>query len=275
MTVEFRPCTTFERDFSITYSNRETIDQSIGINTMPNQCLMPQNSFGQPALSPIITAPNGLAPSLSGATTQNFFRVEFAQRTFDAEGLEANGAHFSRAISWPQRAQSGVTIGRGYDMGQRTSEQIVRDLTMAGMNPVDARFLSLAALKRGKEAERFVLRHRSSAPILSPQAQKALFETVSVPEMIRDIQRIFAKSDTVRAYGRASWHSLSLIAQELVFDLRYRGDYTPTTRRAIQKLLVDRDYEGLRSVINDTPYWFSLGVPLTRIKDRQELALRL
>jgi hypothetical protein len=40
-------------------------------------------------------------------------------------------------------------------------------------------------------------------------------------------------------------------------------------------MLVNKDYEGLRAVMNDTAYWKALNVPEGRIKERQELAKNL
>jgi hypothetical protein len=206
------------------------------------------------------------------STSNNPLKVRFGQRTFDAEGLEQAGRYFSRSISWPKLGNSGVTIGRGYDMGQRRPEQIIRELTRAGMGEDDARFLSRAAFKRGAAAGDFVTANKDFAPVMSLEVQKNLFENVTTPEMVNDIKRIFNKPDAVEAYGRASWDDLTPAAQEIVFDLRYRGDYTPTTRRAIQTFLVHQDYEGLRAIINDTSYWKALGVPEARIKERQAMA---
>jgi hypothetical protein len=202
-------------------------------------------------------------------------KVAFGQRTFDAEGQEASGRYFSRAISWPRLGNSGVTIGRGYDMGQRTAPQIFRELTAAGLGDADATFLSRAARHRGAHAGAFVAKYGSIAPVISLEVQKNLFEKITTPEMINDIKRIFSKSDTVKAYGEASWDSLSQAAKELIFDLRYRGDYTTTTRKVLQPLLVNQDYKGLKEVMNDTDYWKTLRVPPARIAERQALAREL
>jgi hypothetical protein len=140
------------------------------------------------------------------------------------------------------------------------------------MLPEDAQFLSKAAFKRGVEAGEFVKNFRLSAPVMSLEVQRSLFEQVTTPEMTNDIKRIFNKQDVVSTYGKALWDELSPAAQEIVFDLRYRGDYTPATRKAIQTFLVNKDYDGLRSVINDTAYWQLRGVPATRIRERQEMA---
>jgi hypothetical protein len=198
--------------------------------------------------------------------------VAFAQRTFDAEGLEQVGPFFSRTISWPKLGNSGVTIGRGYDMGFRTPQQVYRELTAAGMSEGAAQFLARGAGKRGRAAGQFVTAHKTEAPVMSLEVQKKLFESVVTPQMIGDIRRIFNKPDTVAAYGQLDWEELSPVAQEIVFDLRYRGDYTPRTRQVLQPALVSHDYTKLRAIINDTAYWSSLGVPAARIKERQRMA---
>jgi hypothetical protein len=209
-----------------------------------------------------------------GRASGDLLKVRFGQKTFDAEGVEERGRFFSRKISVPP-GNSGVTIGRGYDMRERSASQIVRELTFAGMAKDEAVFLSKAARKQGDTARTFVCQYGDFAPEMSLEVQKKLFEDVTTPEMVNDIKRIFNKPDTVAAYGRPSWDSLSPAAQELVFDLRYRGDYTPTTRKRIQKLLVNQDYKALKEVMDDTAYWQTLKVPEGRIEERQKMAQEL
>ena len=51
--------------------------------------------------------------------------VESGQVTFDAEGNDIESSrYFSRVIHWPGNTESGVTIGRGYDMGNRTKAKL-------------------------------------------------------------------------------------------------------------------------------------------------------
>jgi hypothetical protein len=211
-------------------------------------------------------------PSTARSSPTELLRVRFGQRTFEAEGREESGRFFSRVITFPGGASSGVTIGRGYDMGQRSAAQVLSELRRAGVARLDALDLSRGAGLRGEAARLFVATNRDHSPTLSLQAQKNLFEDVVTPTLIADIQRIFNKPDTVRAYGRPVWEELHPTAQEIVFDLRYRGDYTPKTRQRIQRLLAERDYCGLKEVLSDTAYWARLGVPRERIKERQEMA---
>lgn len=123
-------------------------------------------------------------------------QVGFGQRTFDAEGLETPGRFFSRAMHWPGGA-SGVTVGRGYDMGGRSPEQVQRELLLAGLEAGEAALLSRAAGLKGGEAQRFVGEWRPCAPVLSLQAQQALFTNVTLPETLLDVRRILEKPDVV------------------------------------------------------------------------------
>lgn len=193
--------------------------------------------------------------------------VRFGQRTFDAEGTEQPGRYFSREIHWPG-GSSGVTIGRGYDMGQRTRLQVQRELSYAGMNAASAEALSMAAGYRGAAAERFVSEYRGYLPGISLDVQQALFEEITTPEIIADVKRILSKVDVVNEYGRANWDDLSAPVQELLFDLRYRGDYRADTRKDLQPLIVAQDYRGLITLVSDIAYWKGNGVPEHRAKAR-------
>lgn len=197
-----------------------------------------------------------------------YLKVGFGQRTFDAEGVETLGPYFSRSITWPGGVTSGVTIGRGYDMGFRSRAQVVRELTLAGVSQHDSNYLSHGAGLRGTAAAVFIKEHFGHAPILTLEAQQRLFDAVTTPETINDIKRIFAKPDTVATYGSVDWEALPQVAQELVFDLRYRGDYTPITRRRIQPILANQEWSKLPDVMNDTAYWSARGVPRERIASR-------
>jgi hypothetical protein len=160
-------------------------------------------------------------------------------------------------------------------MGRRTVSQVQQELSAAGMPHAAAEFLSKAAGLRREKARDFVSSNVEHAPVMSLEVQKKLFEDIVTPEIIRDIKRIFSKPDAVERYGEPKWESLSHAVQELVFDLRYRGDYTPRTRQRVQQPLAHGDFAELQRVINDTAYWLSLGVPRERIRERQRMAANL
>lgn len=198
-------------------------------------------------------------------------KVRFGQATFDAEGTETPGRYFSRHISWPG-GQSGVTIGRGYDMGHRTQLQVARELISAGMARSDAIRLAAGAGLRGRAAEIWVKNRESSAPTIDLSVQHRLFEDITTPEVIADIKRIISKPDMVRTYGSTAWHDLPQHVQEFLFDLRYRGDYTPRTREIIQPLIATARFEELASLARDTERWVrDFGVPTERARIRANI----
>jgi hypothetical protein len=160
-------------------------------------------------------------------------------------------------------------------MGRRTQLQVLRELVLAGAPKRDAIALSYAAGLRGSAAERYVRMKRDSSPIISLQVQNRLFQEITTPEMVNDIKRICGTSSVVEQYGTVRWEELPRSVQELIFDLRYRGDYTVRSREHIQPALVNRDYVGLQSIMNDTSFWRELGVPSDRIQRRREIISRL
>jgi hypothetical protein len=201
--------------------------------------------------------------------------TDFGRHTFNAEIGKEGTRYFSRVIHWPGGNASGVTLGPGYDMGLRRAQTVYNDLLKVGVPSYDARILSRGAGLRGDAARIFVERNRDQSPVISAEAERKIFDQITSPFMIKDIQRILAKPDTVKAYGAISWEKLPQAAQELLFDLRYRGDYTPTTRKLLHPALVAGDLQEVSRIMHDHATWKRLGVPEGRIRARMELADRL
>jgi hypothetical protein len=156
-------------------------------------------------------------------------------------------------------------------MGLRSAAQVVQDLMQVGVPRAAAETLAKGAGLRGVAAQRHVALYRHNTPQISEQVEQRLFTEVTTPEVVRDVKRILAKPDTVAAYGAVTWDSLPQPLQELLFDLRYRGDYTPTTRRLLHPLIVAGDTAGLRAAVEDRAFWRARGVPEGRIAARIEL----
>lgn len=207
-------------------------------------------------------------PTSSGPNLPNYFQVPFGSLTFNSEGQENSSRFFSRKIHHPGGAASGVTIGRGYDLGGRTSAEIRGDLIESGASTKDAHFFAIAAGLKGEQAAAFVREKRENSPEISPEVQYNLFTKVLVPSYIQDIKRIFSKSDVVEKYGEAHWEDLSPQVQSLLFDLRYRGDYSGETRTRLQPALVANDTNAFMNIIRDEEYWINRGVPSGRVSAR-------
>jgi hypothetical protein len=117
--------------------------------------------------------------------------------------------------------RSGVTIGPGYDMGQRTAQEIYNDLTSAGIDAETAYSLIDAAHKTGAEAGSWIAQR--GGIIITEEQQLALFENVLVPqyEERTKIQLNEFLSTHSNVSDEISWETLSVKQREILFDYVY------------------------------------------------------
>jgi hypothetical protein len=60
-----------------------------------------------------------------------------------------------------------------------------------------------------------------------------------------------------------------------VIDLRYRGDYTPTTRNKIQRAMVANNLKLFTQLMSDENYWRkTIGVPRDRFFRRKNYLVK-
>jgi peptidoglycan hydrolase-like protein with peptidoglycan-binding domain len=211
--------------------------------------------------APRVASPAEEAPAAAAADS-GMLSVERGQLTFDAEGQEG-GAYHSRSAHWPGGA-SGVTIGRGYDMGDRSWKEVHEALVGAGVPANHAVDLADGAGLKGTDARDFIA--DNNLPKISQQAQKTLFDT-TYAWYVADVTRISQTPAVVSAYGSVDFERLNPGLLDLVVDLRYRGDYTRATRQIIQPLLVANDVEGMARAMANRSHW--LGVPEDRFLRRK------
>lgn len=198
--------------------------------------------------------------------------------TFETEGTEGGRFH-SRILVVPS-ATSGLTIGRGYDMKEKSSPKILHDMTRVGLPAQAARILSQASGLYGNSAKEFIKTHSSIPKVhsgiktpftlagfeITQQQQVDLFN-ISYQEEA-ETKRVCNKSDVTRTYGVCNWELLDSGIKEILVDMKFRGDYTGRTRKLIQKFVVDNDVDGFFKVLSNTDLWVSLSVPTDRIKRR-------
>lgn len=201
--------------------------------------------------------------------------VEKGQLTFDAEGNDnQNSIYFSRRAHWPPVGDSGITIGRGYDIGQQPN--VRDDLKEAGIEGEYLSWLVGAAGKKKNDAKIYLENSETSKrqSNISRKQQYSLFRyTYKFIEM--DVERISKKKSVIDQYappssdGDALWEGIDRKIKDLMVDLRYRGDYTPKTREKIQALCYTNNFSELKIIIKDRNFWIStIGVPLDRFKRR-------
>jgi len=161
---------------------------------------------------------------------------------FMNEGNEGGPFH-SRKFHVPGPT-SGLTIGRGYDMKERSKAEIKTHLINAGISATDADVISNAATLKGADAKKFIVTNKLENFEVTMQQQLSLFNAI-YPFYEKDTIRICTKPDVEEAYGKCNWAAIHPSIQELLVDLRYRGDYTGTLRKIIQKPAITNNFAEL------------------------------
>lgn len=148
--------------------------------------------------------------------------VKFGQVTFDAEGNDIKGsAFFSRRIHWPPTALSGVTIGRGYDIGSRKEEDSFKDLTSAGVPDSQARMIASGSGLKGGQAKIFVDKNRDAIGEISHSMQKNLFELI-YPGYIQRAANNYRRW-TSSFNDAVEWNQLKPAIRDVLVDFVYQG----------------------------------------------------
>jgi hypothetical protein len=208
-------------------------------------------------------------PESIGPNGEDWFIPCAGRITFEAEGQEG-GKYHSRKFHYPGGA-SGVTIGRGLDLGKRTKPQITTMLTKAWSPHADC--YDAQAICRiqegswitGSQAEVFCKKNREFE--ITPKQQYYLFEACWM-EAYNDVMRITNDPDVITEYGKLRY-PVNPLCLDIVVDLRYRGDYTPRSRRLIQRFFVDGDAQEMLHVLENRTDWLS--VPTDRFNRRVAL----
>lgn len=183
--------------------------------------------------------------------------------TLESEGVEAPGSPFhSRVLHVPGGA-SGVTIGRGYDMAKKSPAKIEADLISAGVPAAEAKEIARASGLTGAAARAFRDAHKGFS--ISQEAQLKLFE-ISYREEEAEVRRISDGDSCRQAYGAVDWDKVHPAILDIFVDLKFRGDWSPATRKFCQKLLVGNDLKGLAECMKSSANWG--GVPPDRFKRR-------
>ena len=170
---------------------------------------------------------NGPATNPTAASNYDF--------TFDREISHQNDRSLRPHV--PNSDKSGVTLGPGYDMGQRQAAAIIRDLTAAGVDETIARQIADAHGKTGAEARLWTARWHQNHPalVLTREQEKALFYNVLVPEYS---QRI--RTHLQQKYNR-DWDTLSDTQKAMLFDVQYNPGL-PSFPKFTQAVL-DEDWQ--------------------------------
>lgn len=183
-----------------------------------------------------------------------WLKVPRGQFTFDVEGNDMEDSrYFSRVPHWPEGA-SGITIGRGYDLGQRPNPE--SDLAGVGITGVFYDWLLGAKGLRGTRAQQYL--NNASEEIrrtsITRKQQHKLF--LLIYDLMKDqVVYLSNRESNIGSYGPLVWNNIDERIQDMVVDLIYRGDYNIDTRPYIQKEIVNNDIAAFRKAINNRAIW--------------------
>ncbi|WP_172953605.1 bacteriophage T4 gp5 trimerisation domain-containing protein, partial [Vibrio salilacus] len=152
-----------------------------------------------------------------------WLKVPKGQLTFNAEGNDIkNTPHFSRTIHWPGNELSGVTIGRGYDCGNRSRKEIFSDLTRAGVERQIAQSISESARLKGNDAKLFVKNNRQRIGNITRKDQHELFVLI-YPDYESRAVSIYNKWTKKYQDSRVAWTNLDTKIKDVLVDFVYQG----------------------------------------------------
>lgn len=196
----------------------------------------------------------------------NPLKIDRGLLTFAAEGNDIpTSRHFSRLIHWPGTHLSGVTIGRGYDMGNRSQAAIKKDLIAAGVSTANTNSMALAAGLKGKDAELFVKKNKGQINNITRIQEIRLFNLIypSYESRAKNNYNLWTKQFT----DRYEWENLDKTIRDVMVDFVYQG-YTqgPNPMKAGMK----NNKEELINYIKKSPELMRYEPGRNRIKYIQE-----
>ncbi len=205
------------------------------LNMSPSGMVAPTDSFFMQALS------HALSPHWRPANTSGPLHVHEGQLTFDREGADYITAvepfrqkkypNFSRILHWPKRANSGVTLGRGYDMGGRSSGEIYSAFIQAGIEEYKAVICSKAAHLKSRQAEQFVRIYGPLVGEITHQQQVQLFN-IAYRKKLSEARSFYIR--VAKSIPDApAWNTLDIKIRDVVVDIFYQGVHNaPALMRA-------------------------------------------
>lgn len=183
--------------------------------------------------------------------------------------LDSEGCDLSP--SWPGGA-SGVTFGRGYDLGYNSEEQIKRDWSAHVNGNVLAFMVSCAGVK-GETAKK---RITSETKILriTAEAAREVFENRTLPRYIKLAQDTYKGFDELNEDTRGALVSL-VFNRGSSFGVESQPSWESRREmRELAPLVLAKDYEGIASAIKSmSRLWVGKGLDGLIARRHAEAAL--
>ncbi|XP_065058978.1 uncharacterized protein LOC135686636 [Rhopilema esculentum] len=195
-------------------------------------------------------------------------KVDEGQVTFDAEGNDnPRSRYFSRKLHVPS-AWSGITVGRGYDIKYKRKKVVLRDLRAIGLGDLYAKKIAGGVGKFGGKAKKYIKAQKLQSFTITRRQQKNLFKITFAREK-RETKRLVTK------YYKRNLDRLNGKIQEILIDLKFRGDFRPTSRSntmvQLKKAVQRNSLADFTKVMSNRRMWRN--VPFNRFISRKNFLL--
>jgi hypothetical protein len=162
---------------------------------------------------------------------------------------EAENANLSESkIHWPETAESGVTIGFGYDIGARSQAQVKMHLTQAGMDASTVQKIIPGAGLQGSFAENFVEENADDIGNISAAILQNLF-TIARKEKYEDMKNTATSTTASKYVSNGETNYVNAKAREEKDEVE-AGTYVMSATEfaglhpAIVEFMLDLTYQG-------------------------------
>ncbi|MDV5356699.1 hypothetical protein QM201_17645 [Enterobacter asburiae] len=170
---------------------------------------------------------------LTGAVKRQWkFHSSIGQKTFDAD----YGDYITAVAPFrqqeppffqkPSLVTSGLTLGRGYDMGNRSAGEILSTLMLGGIEEYKAQLCAKAAGLKNREADQFVKVYGPFVGEITHQQQIRLFE-IAYREKIEYGKGVYSRHvEKLKIVNAVQWNSLDKVIRDAFIDTLYQGNIT-------------------------------------------------
>ncbi|MGY5537410.1 pesticin C-terminus-like muramidase [Vibrio brasiliensis] len=223
---------------------------------------------------------------LDDAMDEKWLTVPRGQFTFDCEGDDIESSpYFTRKAHVPKNGrvvigQSGVTIGRGLDLGnpptgatgQSPAKLDLKALFQeAELIPeLSDWLLSVEGVKRASALESLDSSGLTDDELTITRKQQHLMFNDVYDYMEEKTRILLTKPDVKAKFGVVDWDNLPRNVKDVLVDLTYRGDNSPRTREGFVPALVDYNAQSFKAVISNVKAWRKFDVPRSRCIARKE-----
>lgn len=114
-----------------------------------------------------------------------------------------------------------MTIGRGYDLGNRTKAAVKLDMTKAGISEETAKAIAEGAGLKGSKAKDFVKNKKSTIGKITHEQQVKLFDNIYPDYEVRAKTNYKKWTDSEK--DRVVWNKLHQAIRDVLVDFVYQG----------------------------------------------------